>query len=293
MKTLLGVDLPGMFRPALNLCLDLEFQNQQILCVHVMENPPVTVPRRTDILFDAGAWRRQLEHLARNAVREAQNAACDRNVASRGMVVEGSPPDQLVQIADREHIDLIAVGSIRSGTGSRFTFGSVARALAIGAHQSLLVTKLGEPPVAPVRAVFATDHSDYATRCFDKLLQWAPKGIASIDVVTAYEVNDETAILLHENLAKLGSSVDEEVRESLHEKGERLSRALIRGGYASRPHVMKGHPRQVLSKAMEEAKADLMIVGAQGHGFLERLFVGSVSLHQITAEPYPVLLLRA
>ena len=36
----------------------------------------------------------------------------------------------------------------------------------------------------------------------------------------------------------------------------------------------------------------LMILGAQGHGFIERLLIGSTSLHQVAAEPYPVLVLR-
>jgi hypothetical protein len=37
----------------------------------------------------------------------------------------------------------------------------------------------------------------------------------------------------------------------------------------------------------------LLILGAQGYGFWERLMVGSISFHQAIAEPHPVLILRA
>lgn len=37
---------------------------------------------------------------------------------------------------------------------------------------------------------------------------------------------------------------------------------------------------------------ELLILGAQGHGFWERLTVGSVSFHQAIAESHSVLMLR-
>ena len=39
--------------------------------------------------------------------------------------------------------------------------------------------------------------------------------------------------------------------------------------------------------------ADLLVLGAQGHGFLERLTTGSVSLDQAVARPYSVIVMRA
>ena len=43
---------------------------------------------------------------------------------------------------------------------------------------------------------------------------------------------------------------------------------------------------------MEEQKADLVILGAQGQSFAKRLAVGSVSLHEVISTPHNVLVLR-
>jgi nucleotide-binding universal stress UspA family protein len=44
---------------------------------------------------------------------------------------------------------------------------------------------------------------------------------------------------------------------------------------------------------MLDTQADILVMGAQGHGFVERVFIGSVSLHQALYEPYPVMIVRA
>jgi nucleotide-binding universal stress UspA family protein len=43
---------------------------------------------------------------------------------------------------------------------------------------------------------------------------------------------------------------------------------------------------------MEGARGDLLILGAQGHGFLHRLRVGSTALRCVTRGRHPILLLR-
>ena len=56
--------------------------------------------------------------------------------------------------------------------------------------------------------------------------------------------------------------------------------------------VQEGESNEVIRNAMTSSGADLLIMGAQGHGFLDRLVIGSTSHHHFVAEPYPVLLLR-
>jgi hypothetical protein len=43
---------------------------------------------------------------------------------------------------------------------------------------------------------------------------------------------------------------------------------------------------------MLDTKSDLLVLGAQGHGFLARLRMGSKSFHQVVSERYSVLVLR-
>jgi nucleotide-binding universal stress UspA family protein len=48
-----------------------------------------------------------------------------------------------------------------------------------------------------------------------------------------------------------------------------------------------------IKQTMQEFNAQLLIVGAHGHGFFERMMLGSIALHQVVAEPHSVLVLRA
>jgi nucleotide-binding universal stress UspA family protein len=57
--------------------------------------------------------------------------------------------------------------------------------------------------------------------------------------------------------------------------------------------VERGDANAAIRTVMRQENADLLILGAQGHGFLDRLQHGSVSFHQVVAESYSVLLLRA
>ncbi|RYG31629.1 universal stress protein, partial [bacterium] len=43
---------------------------------------------------------------------------------------------------------------------------------------------------------------------------------------------------------------------------------------------------------MSETGSDLLILGARGHGLIERLLIGSLALHVVVAEPYSVMVLR-
>jgi len=56
--------------------------------------------------------------------------------------------------------------------------------------------------------------------------------------------------------------------------------------------VFDGHANDAMEQAMKDANADILIVGAQGRGFFERIRLGSKSFHQVFNSPHHVLVLR-
>ena len=56
--------------------------------------------------------------------------------------------------------------------------------------------------------------------------------------------------------------------------------------------VLQGNVTEVISAAMKRTGADLLIIGAHGHGFLERLVMGSTAMHVVGNEPWNTLVLR-
>jgi nucleotide-binding universal stress UspA family protein len=167
----------------------------------------------------------------------------------------------------------------------------VGRGLVIGAKQSLLIAKGEVAPEGSVRAVLATDHSRYADRCLTTLLNLAPKGIAHLTVLTAYPRESVEAIrpFLPDYVLDPANWID----DSLRQRNDHVKERLAPLGCTFDERVVNEQPNAAIKQAMEETGADLLILGAQGHGWVERLTLGSVSFHQAVVEPSSVLILRA
>jgi nucleotide-binding universal stress UspA family protein len=292
MKTIVGVDLAEHYASALETCLELDFPNQEFLFVHAVEPLPSYAPPMTETFHDGAAWMQHLRRAGQVAVTKAEARTCHHHITSSSLIVDGPAASNLISAAEAHTADLVAVGTVRrSGLGS-FVAGSVARALAIGAKQSILVTKEDRLPKRPLHAVFATDHSEYANRALNRLLGWAPKGVTQIDLITAYDIDDMQVKATPDNLLQPVADIEKAMTGHLIEKGEEVIRMLARAGYTSELHVLRGSPAKILGEHMKKSEADLLILGAQGHGFFERLMVGSTALQQVISAPYPVLVIR-
>lgn len=212
-------------------------------------------------------------------------------LVARSFTRQGSAVSELLFHANDVHADLIAVGGAQETEFGAFLTGSVGRGLVMEAKQNLLVAKSLIADEGPLRVVLATDHSHYANRCLDTLLQLNPRGIRHLSVLTAYPKENIQAMrpLLPEAI----DNPAEWVTSNLHERNARVIEKLKPLGCTFDSNVVTEFPNQAIERTMKEKNADLLIVGARGHGFIERLTLGSVSFRQVVAEPYSVLVLRA
>jgi nucleotide-binding universal stress UspA family protein len=297
MRIVLGVDGKQGDRALLNLTKRLRFGEGGAGCeadlVNVIEAlslpawgmgemaSPEVVEKLMEVEEEngIGVTKRATDYLA-GAVRQ-----------TRSIIRHGSAPDQLMAHAEDAHADLIAVGGRAHGGLSAFLTGSVGRGLVIGAKQSLLIAKGDVAPEGPVRAVLATDHSRYADRCLTTLLNLAPKGIAHLTVLTAYPRESVESIrpFLPEYVLDPASWID----DSLRQRNDHVKELLAPLGCTFDGRVVNDYPNAAIKQTMEETGVDLLILGAQGHGWVERLTLGSVSFHQVVAESFSVLVLRA
>lgn len=181
----------------------------------------------------------------------------------------------LVEMAHRVGADLVVAGSGQRGKWGSLFFGSVTKALTSEARQSVLIGKQDVDPAAPITAVIATDHSAYADDCMERLLAWAPRGIARATVVTAV------------------THVEASDPDMLCAKSMALSERLQAIGIDCDSVVEPGTPPELIDQMMQERGANLLIMGARGHGFWQRVWLGSVAHHQVVATPHNVLVLRA
>ncbi len=233
-----------------------------------------------------------LKRLGGSALESAEMAAKSKGCSTKTHLTWGDPARVLIEYADTHECDLIAVRSSLKGFWESTMFGSTAKGVLAGAKQSVLVVKKDHPKVGPVVALLATDHSKFMNQCIDKLVTFAPSGISELTVYTANEIDSGVAALLVRALPHLAHESPIWIQEKLVELNQTVASKLDPFCVLTNVMVEADHPHNGIRNAMASTQAELLIMGAQGHGFFERLKLGSKSHHQALNEAYSVLVLR-
>jgi nucleotide-binding universal stress UspA family protein len=290
MKIIVGIDTGGTYKSCLNLAARLRFPEPEFILAHAVD---VTMP-----LGDYGGaaeaaygvdYVRLATEAGEEALEKAEDDACAHKLHSETALLVGGAAAALVQYAQDRHADLVCVQSQRKGRLGSLFMGSTSRGLAIAAHCSVLVSKGEVAPKGDLKAVFATDHSSYADRALDRFLQLRPSGIKSVHVVTALHLDDSGG---HFDRAALDTRIEEEIVKAARKRLDSDVGKLRDEGYRATCAVIDLEVNEALEKEMENSEADLLIMGAQGHGVMHRLLLGSSAIHQVVVEPYSVLIIR-
>lgn len=294
MQIVVGIDhtYPEQTPPVVPLLRHLNFPTARYELVHVLPPPiPAGWPAEMVIAAEALVFHQQ-EETARVTDyfgRLAPHLGGD--VESVGKtILDGSPAERLIAHADAVGANLVAVTASHRGPLERILVGSVARALVVGAHQNVLLARPHTGDSKPLRAVFATDHSPYSVRCATELLRLAPRGIDELVIVSAY--SEPRLAALAPLVGKSGISPAEAMREAVYDRNAALEREFSVLAPSVRSLVLPAEPNDALRQAIEEVDAQLLILGAQGHGFWDRITMGSVSFHQALTAACSVLILR-
>jgi nucleotide-binding universal stress UspA family protein len=126
--------------------LELAGQTGADVLFVAVRRPPVPV-------FGDPYWQRALsDELARlrPAVRAAMDRAEDRGVRAEYDIVEGDPPERIVDLARSRDADLIVIGSRGLGAVASVLLGSVSKRVLHDADRPVLVVR--ERAAAPVPA---------------------------------------------------------------------------------------------------------------------------------------------
>jgi nucleotide-binding universal stress UspA family protein len=232
-----------------------------------------------------------LESSSKELMAWAEGYAAAEGIECNAKLLWGSVSQSLLKEASEVGADLIAIHR-RSMTGlERFFLGSVSQALLLGSRQSVLVTKGQAAPAKNLSVVFGIDHSQYSYKCVEQFLRFGMTGVKRLTLVSAFEVQADGE--LEPNAPYLAIRREAEgLQTELAEKNKVFCERFAALGIESSSREVEGRPEKVLHDSMQDTQADLMIVGAQGHGFIERLLIGSTSLQQVAVETYPVLVVR-
>lgn len=288
MKAVIGVGHMRQCLAGAHIFADLQFPDSSAVLVHTVE--PV-LPDGGFLPDTSTSPIVEIQNERRKAgeerLREVADDLAKLSIPTEQVVRFGNPAHEITHVADEVAADIVVAGSAKKGRLESFIMGSVTRALVVQAKRSILVGKTEVPEGRGLNVVLATDHSEYANRCIDALIAFAPKGIAKITVANADTTDNEVAEAFRsenpEGLTTeaLATRKNETVRKKLAAIATETDSIVLRGG-----------ANEVVTAVMEQTKADLLILGAHGHGFLERLVMGSVAMHMVGNSPFNVLVLR-
>jgi nucleotide-binding universal stress UspA family protein len=93
------------------------------------------------------------------------------------------------------------------------------------------------------------------------------------------------------------AAVGKDMVEAYHrEEGEKVlspvSQFLLRHGIDAKTLAKVGHAGEIISKAADAGKFDMVMMGSHGHGSLGNLVMGSVATQVLANCKVPVLLVR-
>lgn len=262
-----------------------------VMLLRVLENQ-----QRPGELTDPVHW-----HLLREQARTHIEALAEQHAPGgeciETRIEEGQPCDHICQWM-REHQGSVTVlSSRRSGGSNEPALGGTARRILESARGSVLLVPTTSPVTHAIRykrILIPLDGSSRAESALPVALRVAESMSAELLLVHAVPEPEltETGPLESEGL---------ELRAGLLRRNERVARAYLERirSYLSVRNVRvqvvllrDGDSRHLLTHAISEQQADLVIMASHGHGGHLDLPAGSVAWHLIEQTRVPVLLVR-
>lgn len=236
------------------------------------------------------------EYLETNLTKQKRMLE-EEGFAVKAHVAFGSPKTEVNRIAQKEGYSLVVVGSHGYSMLGEILLGGVAEAVIHHAAIPVLLVRLqmqkdGETVCCQAarsdfaqHVLYPTDFSKNADRAFDYVEKIVSDGAKK---VTLLHVQDQTRIDPH-----LRHRLDE-FNEIDQARLEKLKARLSEKGDAEiHTQVVFGHPVQGILKVIREKNVHLVLMGSQGRGFVEEIFLGSVSHNVARYSEAAVMLIPA
>lgn len=209
----------------------------------------------------------------------------------------GLPYVEIDRLATENGVDLIAMGSHGKSLLAEALLGSVSDELVQHTRHPVFVVRMkiletngerrGEvvcrEPFA--RLLYPTDFSETSERAFLYVERIVSSGCRAVDLL---HVRDHADHAIHQGGAEAQPDVAHMDRLSQMEK--RLRELGATEVSISAPH---GSPASVILGQARSGNYSLIVMGSQGRGFLEEIFLGSVAHSVVRQAPIPVLLIPA
>lgn len=211
-------------------------------------------------------------------------------------ISEGDPWRQIVSLAEDMPADLVVMGTHGRGGLEHLFLGSVAEKLIRRLPCPVLTVcreegRTWEAPGLINRIVCATDFSETSGEALQMALDFASESEAQVTLLNVIESTPDFGDPTYIALPYMGP-----LRQDLESAARERLRKMVEGaaetGAKIEARVVFGRAYKEILRAAAEERADLVVVGAQGHGVIEHMLSGSNAQHVIRGATCPVLTVR-
>lgn len=217
-------------------------------------------------------------------------------------VVDGPTVDAIIKEAARVRARVIVLGSQGHGPIARLLLGSTSLGVVREMKHATLVVR-GRARAAAhaasgwARVVLAFDGSPSARHAAKFLSGLQVPAGGQVTIVRVLEQASLPSLALmpestRSALAAQVAAVEAEAEKKARREIDAATAELKRAGWKTSVVIRRGAALRELLDATEKARAQLLAVGARGHGAVERLLLGSVAEGALHRSPVSVLVTR-
>ena len=215
---------------------------------------------------------------------------------SQVVMVDENPADALLHEAQRFKATAIVLGWRGHGTFHRLLAGSVSRTVAAHAPCPVLVAR--QAPSSIRRFVIGFDGCANALRALDFVCSLEPVWAGRVTLVNVLEplstprtggtLPAPARALIRREAQALSEERAREARAAVDKAWTRLTAC----GWSVKREMPTGAPLSRLLAAVDEHRADVLILGARAVSGLERALLGSVANGALNHARVPVVIVR-
>ncbi len=142
-----------------------------------------------------------------------------------------------------------------------------------------------------MKILIALDASAHSERALDFVtrMRW-PAGSRMIVLSVVQPV--ASALAAAYEPAALPPGLLEAQRQQAQQVVAHAEETLRQAGFATEGRIVEGDPRESVTQAARDERADLVVVGSRGRSGVSKLMLGSVSSHVVTHAPCSVLVVK-
>lgn len=260
---------------------------------HVINLPAISLYGET--VFDPIAEQQRYIDFSRKEIEALVEKAGGWDCDWEPAVCIGQPVDEIRQIIDEKHVDLVLTATHGRSGLKRLFLGSVTERLMRVLNCPLLVFRADDPYSSSnvinkfpfQRILVGCDFSDDSDRALEFGLSMAQEFEARVHLVHVVEPS------AYHEFKHLPTGPDDPLQKDLYDAiRERLDSLVPEDALnwcTVKSSVLVGKPYAELVRYAEINDIDLICLGMRGHGMVEELLIGSTTDRVIRRAPCPVL----